>query len=381
MCSAFLFMGYQALREKTLVVTKEPLAGNDFLNLLRLLAQNHYKVDFPYIPRVLYSLLLSLLISPFRVMERYRFDTLIDQTKIEHHPLFLLGHWRGGTTYLHNVLSHDKQFGFVSTFHALLPGAFLGFENVFKSLVSSSLPSKRPMDDVAMGADLPQEDEYAVGGLSPYSYYHGWCFPRNMMFYNRFVCFDSVPRSVIDEWKKVYLYLVKKETVHENGRRLLLKNPANTARVKLLLELFPDAKFVHIQRNPHHQYLSMVRFMQIVIPLYCVQVPPSFEQIDEIMMDLYVKMYRKYFQERNLIPEGNLIEIRYEDFIANPLAETRKIYEHLGLNGFSNAEHAIRAYLLTQSEIRTHTYVVSDEVREKVSSKWGFAFKEFGYEM
>lgn len=98
-----------------------------------------------------------------------------------------------------------------------------------------------------MDVDLPQEEEYTICGLSPYSYYHSWCFPQNMEFYNRFVCFNNVPKSLIEEWKRIYIS-IKKRDVSMDGKRLLLKNPANTGRVKLILDMFPDAKFVHISR-------------------------------------------------------------------------------------------------------------------------------------
>ncbi len=373
-------MCYIGLVEKRLDVTKEILAGENLLNFLHLLVQNRFRISFPYIPRLLYSLLMGCIVGPFRVLERLRFDARIWETEVRHPPLFILGHWRSGTTYMHNLLSQDKQFGFVSTFHAFLPGAFIVGEGFFKSIVSSSLPKKRPMDDVDMGVDLPQEEEYAIGGFSPFSYYHGWCFPWNMEFYNRFVCFNGFPSSVIEKWKKFYLYLVKKETFFWGGRRLLLKNPANTGRIKLLLEMFPEAKFIHIQRNPYHLYYSMVRFMRTVIPLYCIQTPPPFKIVEELMLQLYVEIYRKYFEERVLIPAGNLVEVRYEDFIRDPLEEVRRVYTVLGLDGFEEAEDAFKSYIDSQRNVRLHEYRVSDDVREKLSSKWGFIIKEFGYD-
>ena len=33
-------------------------------------------------------------------------------------------------------------------------------------------------------------------------------------------------------------------------KRIVLKSPAHTARVRVLLELFPKARFVHIIRDP-----------------------------------------------------------------------------------------------------------------------------------
>ncbi|MFO8078498.1 MAG: sulfotransferase [Thermoplasmatota archaeon] len=312
-CFSIKTMSFIDLHKKSLFVTKEPLAGADIRTLLSLLKQNKFHVSVPYLPRLFYSFLLSGILSPFRYRDRKSMKKIKDKNIIKHPPLFLLGHWRGGTTYLHNMLSKDSQFGFFSTFDAYAPGIFLKNEQLLKGIVAGSLPKKRPMDDVVMGADLPQEDEYALGGMSVYSYYHGWCFPKNMGLYDRYVWLDDVSESVKDDFKKTYLYLLNKATIKNNGRCLLLKNPSNTARIKLLLEMFPDAKFVHIHRNPYHQFLSMSRFMKIVIPLYCLQTPPSFDEVEEHLLGMYEHMYRAYLAERKLVPKDHLIgRARYE---------------------------------------------------------------------
>ena len=373
-------MDYADLQKKSLIVTKEPLAGANVRTIFTLLKQNRFHVSFPYLPRFLYSLLLSGVLSPFRYRDARCMKKMVDTITIDKSPLFLLGHWRGGTTYLHNMLSKDDQFGFFSTFDAYVPGVCLRNEHLLKGIVAGSLPKKRPMDDVVMGADFPQEDEYALGGTSVYSYYHGWCFPNNMDLFDRYVWLDDVPDYVVEGFKRSYLYLLKKASVKNNGRCLLLKNPSNTARVKLLFDLFPDAKFVHIHRNPYHQYLSMVRFMRTVIPLYCLQTPPPFEQVEGHLLDMYEHMYKKYLLERSLIPQGQLVEVKYEDFIADPLIELKHIYNELDLGRFSRVEKRFHAYMLSQSEIHARDYVVSDEVKRKVLSRWGFAFDAFGYD-
>ena len=43
------------------------------------------------------------------------------------------------------------------------------------------------------------------------------------------------------------------------------------------------------------------------------------EVFEDAIVDMYKKMFKKYFEERKLIPEENLVEVRYEEFIASPL--------------------------------------------------------------
>jgi hypothetical protein len=372
-------MDYEKLQEKTLVLTKTPLAGYTLSNLFLLLKQNNFRISFRYIPRFMYSTTVSGVMAPFRALEKKKFDTKIANTTIPHHPLFILGHWRSGTTYLHNMLSLDKTLGYFTTFQAYLPGVFLANEKLFKPLVASSIPETRPMDDVSMHADFPQEDQYAIGAFSPYSYYHGWCFPKNMDFYNRYVLMDDVTDFDIQQWKDVYLYLLKKVTFAVGGKRLVLKNQDNTAKVKLLLEMFPDAKFVLIQRDPYDLYYSMLKFMRMVIPFYCVQNPPPFGVVEESMMDLYAKMFRKYLKERTLIPKGNLVEVKYEDFVRGPIEIIQQIYSELNLDGFTASRAAFETYLKNQKSMNGESYILSDDVREKIDKRWGFIREAFHY--
>jgi hypothetical protein len=372
-------MDYEELREKTLVLTKTPLAGYTLSNLFHLLRQNNFRIGFRYLPRFMYSTAVSSVMAPFREQERKKFDNKIANTTISHHPLFILGHWRSGTTYLHNILSLDRNLGYFTTFQAYLPGVFLANEKLFKPIVASSIPKRRPMDNVPMHPDFPQEDQYAVGAFSPYSYYHGWCFPKNMDFYNRFVLMENVSDFDIQRWKEIYLYLLKKVTIVVGGKRLVLKNQDNTAKVKLLLELFPDAKFILIQRNPYDLYYSMLKFMRMVIPLYCVQKPPLFDEVEDIMMELYARMFRKYLKERSLIVKGNLVEVKYEDFIHEPIQTIQHIYSELNLDGFTASRAAFDTYLKNQEAFNEESYTISDEVRAKIDKRWGFIKEAFDY--
>ena len=142
-------------------VSFEPLAGSTFTNFLRLLAENKFKIGIVGIPRILYSAAMSLILSPFNIFERISCNKEINNAVIEKSPIFIIGHWRSGTTFLHNLLSQNKLFAYPTTFQTVTPGLFLCFENIIKPIVASSLPPKRPEDDIVLGADI-----YILDGLS-----------------------------------------------------------------------------------------------------------------------------------------------------------------------------------------------------------------------
>ncbi|HVQ00359.1 MAG TPA: sulfotransferase [Candidatus Thermoplasmatota archaeon] len=373
-------MEYQRLKENTLQVTREPLAGTSLSNLIRLLLENKCDIDVRYLPRLLYAMTVSGLATPLRIEEHLRFDTAIKNTKIEHHPVFILGHWRSGTTYLHNLLSLDATRGYVTTMHALIPEVFLGSERLVNSIVRHSLPEKRPMDEVSMGSALPQEEEYALAALCPYSPNHELCFPRNASFYHRYILMEEVPQRIREAWQAIYRVFLQKETLAWGGRQLVLKNPSNTARVNLLLEMFPDAKFIHIFRNPYHVYRSMMKLVLSIVPYMCLQQPPPVSEVEQQVLQVYKQLYLKYLKDRADIPPENLIEVRYEEFLRQPFDHLKTIYERLHLEGFTGSEQKFRDYIASQQHMTTQRYDLDSFLKERIQKEWDFAFKAFQYE-
>jgi hypothetical protein len=83
---------------------------------------------------------------------KIKYSSKINKTKISHPPVFIIGHWRSGTTYLHEILSQDPQFCYVSLWNTLLPDSFLILEPIKKFLMRF-LPSERPMDAIKVDMD------------------------------------------------------------------------------------------------------------------------------------------------------------------------------------------------------------------------------------
>ncbi len=371
-------MKFKYDKEYYLNVKMQPLAGSSFTNWVRLLAENRFCIDWRLIPRALYVTSMITFITPFRIYERIKFDKKIENVKISP-PLFIVGHFRSGTTFLHYLMGQDKSLAYVSTLETMAPWVFLGSEKLFKEVVKKHLPKKRPMDDLEMEAGLPYEEEYAIANFCPYSLHHGWYFPKRLYYYfKRYVLFEGVSQEIIEEWKKWYIYLLKKITYKHDGKRILLKSPINTGRIKLLLETFPDAKFIHIYRDPYKVYLSTWRLYEKILPIFSFQHIER-EELDRFILDFYKEVYKRYFEEKNLIPEGNLVEISYEEFVKEPIKTLKNIYKKLGLTGFEEAKPAFEKFVGKHKDYKPYSYTLTDEIKEKVYREWKFAFEELGY--
>jgi hypothetical protein len=114
---------------------------------------------------------------------------------MEKDPVFILGHWRSGTTFLHNMLCSDPQSAYVSTYQSVFPDN-LASQAIFKTFMKMNLPEKRPSDNVKLGIDLPQEDEFALSNMIADSFYHFFYFPEKYRdYYTRSV--EMLPGGTI----------------------------------------------------------------------------------------------------------------------------------------------------------------------------------------
>ena len=357
---------------------EQPLSGSTFTNWIRVLKDNHFKIDWQFIPKAIYVTSMISVMTPFRIYEKILYDKKINEASATN-PLFIIGHFRSGTTFLHYLLGQDPSLGYVSTFETMAPSMIIANEQKFKNIVKNHLPTKRPMDDLEMNANLPYEEEYAIANTSPYSFYHGWYFPRNLKkYFDEYVLFKNVSETKINAWKMKYKYFLKKISYKNNGNMILLKSLVNTARIKLLLDIYPDAKFIHIYRNPLKVYLSTWKLYKKMLPLFAFQHISS-ETLDEYILYCYKELFKKYFNEKHLIPKENLIEFKYEDFIKNPLGMIDKTYQYLDLQEFDKAKPEFIKYIKKHENYQPDKYEMDDSIRSKIYDKWKFAFDKFGY--
>jgi hypothetical protein len=293
-------------------------------------------------------------------------------------PLFILGHWRSGTTHLHNLLSLDPGLASPSSFQVFYPHVFLSAERLHARLFGFLLPRTRLIDQVSFAFDVPQEDEFALCILSSRSSYLAFAFPRQWRRYQPYLTLRGLPRGELEEWKRAFLWFARKLTF-KHRRPLVFKSPPHTGRIRLLLELFPEARFVHIHRDPYTVFRSMRTMIRAGLPLEQLQ-RFDYGRLDDLIIENYSLLHEAYFEERGLIPPGRLHEVRYERLEVDPLGEVRRIYERLGLPGFDAAAPRFETYLATLSGYRKNRHAeLSEALRQRIASAWRRSFEEWGY--
>ncbi len=356
-----------------------PLALNSFRHWIRLLTKGR-GIDAPHGMAVAFFVsLVSPMTAPFRMWERLSYESLVEQQELNAPPVFIIGHWRSGTTHLHNLLCQDPAFSYVTMTQTQAPNSFLVGVNAIRPLVRFFMPERRPMDNMALSPDVPQEEELALCNITMLSPYVGWYFPHLLKeCFQKAVLLEGITETERQAWKQAYQSILRKAAIHGHGGQLLLKNPANTARIPLLLEMYPDAKFVHIRRNPYIVFKSTQRLHRKMIDMLAFQRIGDAE-IEEAVLSFYEEMMQRYLDERHLIPPGHLIEITFEDLDAHPLEELERVYAGLNFSGWQEARSQMEAYLGKCKGYRKNAFTLHEIDIQKVETCWKFALDQWPY--
>jgi hypothetical protein len=345
---------------------------------MRLLARNRFAVS-PGRWGIAASITQATMLNSFGgVFDWLMFNHLVRENQLSQPPLFVLGHWRSGTTLLHELLILDSRHTFPNTYQCFEPRHFLWTEWFLPQLTRWLLPSHRPMDDMQTGWDRPQEDEFALVNLGVPSPYLAWAFPNHGPVADDYLDLRELSEVQRDEWKRIWRHFVQKVALRNKGR-MILKSPTHTARVRTILEVFPDARFVHIVRDPLVLFPSTVRLWRSLAEVQGLQSLGNAEWIEGHVLDTFVRMYERFEQDRDLIPAGRLCDVRYESLVADPVAQMREVYRQLDLGAFSQVEGAIRAYRIKTRNYRTNDYALPADVAERVRRRWAPYFERYGY--
>jgi len=339
-----------------------------------------------YFVRICFLTLMALINTIFSILDWIFFARVIARAAIHKRPVFVLGHPRTGTTLLHNLLSQDDvQFFFCSTFQAGFPHGF-GCLNSISWMFSGVIDSTRPMDNMKLSLDLPQEDELATNLLSyGRSQYMSIYLMRQASTptLKSYVSFDDASEEDTRLWCDAFRYLLRKLSAINDGgsgrRRLLLKSPVHTGRVKLLLKLFPEAQFIYLHRDPYRVYQSAANMADKAYPYMYLNTPDNLE-IQEFILSQFMQLHRLYIRDRTLIPKANLLELPFKTLTSDPIKAVENIYTHFGWPGFSELAPKLETFQAENKSYKKNAFVpLSSAEKKMIARRWREAFQEFGY--
>lgn len=323
------------------------------------------------------------LLSLLAPLQEKKYQKKLYKEPLQHDPIFILGHWRSGTTFVHNIFAQDPRFGYTTTYQTVFPHYMMSMQWLVKPCMKLVMPSSRPTDKMELHPDLPQEEEFALLNTSPVSYYNFWFFPQNMKEYcDRFLTMKKAKEEEIADFKDKFMKVVKISMW--NSRRgvkdaqYLSKNPPHTGKVKTLVEMFPNAKFIYLIRDPYTVFESSRSFFtQTIVPLQFNTIPV--EEMEQNILYGYKELYDAYQEQKKYIPEGNLFEVKFEEFETNALEITQRIYYQLNISGWEEARPAIEAYINKKKDHKKNQYAYEERTIRMVNEAWGDILDAWGY--
>lgn len=348
------------------------LAGIKANRLLAMLVQNK-GFSIKYFPRILFLLNAGIWSNIFAFAEKQKFKSKIEKTKIHDDPIFIVGNWRTGSTFLHQLLALDKQFTSPTVYQVSNPDHLLVSKKYYTPIMSKALGDKRPMDNVKIGVNEPQEDEYALLKLCKNTPLENLIFNRTS---NTFLNSDKgfLPDNIKD-FEQAIKQLTRKLTL-VSGKRILYKNPFHSLRISFLRTIYPNAKFIHIYRNPEKVLPSCQHMWSIVGSQNILKnkwFPPTIEEL----AILYKKIITTIRNEFQSLKANQAYELKFEDFEKSPVKHIKQIYGQLQLTFTSEYEQSLIEYCNNLSDYKKNRYATPEKENQQINTIFKDVLQEY----
>jgi hypothetical protein len=353
------------------------LIGSKPANILEVI--KGYRIDLRYYPKLILSFLVSVIFGIMNLWEGFIYKKRFRTFTTEEPPVFIIGFWRSGTTLLHSLMCQDPRSGYVTTFQAVFPNLVLTRNKWMKRFANWALPKKRPFDSYPMDMDFPQEEEFGLMSLQPKSIYKIFYFPKDYnSIYETDLYFERLSDVSRNLWKKAYLNFIDRAMINTGGERYVSKNPCNIFRIRTLIDLFPDGRFIFIYRNPYTVVESLYRFVNAVLP------GSELQHLEGgIPREYFVRLYKdslnEYMNVKESIKPGNLLEIKYEEFKERPAEFLCDIYQRFNIPGIEEVMPDMEAYLANNHPDTRATYQIAQETYQLVNEYASDIVGKLGY--
>lgn len=292
---------------------------------------------------------LGAWLSLFDGLQRRAWRTRLDRAVLAD-PVFIIGHWRSGTTLLHELLCTDPGFAFPTTHACMNPQHFLW--SSAGALGRTGVQLRRPMDGMAITPASPQEDEFALLCLGCRSPYEALLYPQCLPDLVDLADPARLDAAEQAAWRQRFLDFLKGVSLLAGGRPLVLKSPGHSLRVAALRRILPGARFIHIVRDPAAVYSSSIRLWQVMTDAYAVGPPIGAAALRDAVRRSMIGLDDAVMRDTADLGPERCQRIRYEQLAADPVGTIEHLYQTLGLGPVEPVEARIRAALAARGEHR-----------------------------
>jgi len=329
----------------------------------RLLLCSGSRFHLRYTLRVIANLFTSIIGTAITLPERLFLSPILQYQykktsgRLHHKPgiVVILGYYRSGTTHLHYMLNCDPQFATPRWCQVLAPQGFVLSWTFLRLFLIPFLSDKRPQDDVSIGPEWPAEDDFALNNWTLTSTLpERIVLPHAHATYAPFHSLAHLSDKCLNRWRQSqYKFIWKIITLAGKHKKILLKTPSHTARIDELQRMFgkDNVKFIMLRRNRDDVLNSNVAMLQR-LSIYSLQKPISKEIITDRVTREFEETEMSFDQHHNKIPEGHLAEMQFQDLVADPEGEMKRVYQQLSLPWSDQLDRRLAVYLSSVQEYR-----------------------------
>jgi hypothetical protein len=342
---------------------------------LKLAASNRFKIDrFEMAAWVTFFGLFNSVLNRTQTA-LYKWQSV--RTPLADDPIFIIGHWRTGTTLLHTLMSLDQRYAAPNNYQCFTPRHFLLSERWCTQFLN--FPRRRPMDNMDMGWHEPQEDELALCVLGFPSVFRNNAFPKHPKRYLESLTMEAVSRRRVKRWQRGLLEFVRYLNLRYR-RPLVLKSPPHTGRIRTLLEIFPNARFMHITRSPMEFIPSTMHLWKALNQTNGFQKETENVDCQDYVFECYRRMYDGFHAQKPSIPERNFCQIRFDELISDPLNTLRDAYEKLRLADFEEVAPTLDQFMQRRRNYQRNSHAVPPRLAAVIRQRCADYIEQFGYE-
>lgn len=272
---------------------------------------------------------------------------VVAETPIED-PIFILGLPRTGTTALHHLLAADpanRTIPYWESFDPVppAPGAedrrAAKLEKMLKQL-DSLVPEVQAIHP--MTADLPEECVALFMNIF-----------RTLQFDIQYKIPSYVDWLLSQDARVAYAdYRRQLQLIayaRPCGERFLLKDPTHLLHQDAILELFPDARFIFIHREPERSISSICSLYAYTRAIFVDHVDPHAIG-EEIMSGYWAEALDGAFDaHRECLAPERVVDIRQPDLVADPIGVAERVYETFSLDWNATARSGVAEHVKAQA--------------------------------
>ena len=278
-------------------------------------------------------------------------------------PVFVIGLPRSGTTYLFNLLSLDQGHRSPLVWEMFFPFPLvkIGSSQYNRRIKKTDLLmafQRKLISGLDTVHPIQSTDPEECLLITPYSLKSLlYSYMARVPSYEDYL--KEVDHTSVYLWHSRFLQVLESSN---RPKRWLLKDPNHIRHLSEILSTYPEACFIQIHRDPLESIPSICSLTEKTRSPFTKNMDKK--EIGKRNLAYWEGALAKGEKAKNKINKSQFFDVKFDEFINQPIEQIRLIYSHLGFN------------LEEKTERNMINYVEEFKKEEKIKHSYGLT--EFG---